>query len=255
MLDIELDELEAILSTEARSSNAPKYATLQRAFETCIRSGHFKPGTRVPTEVELTRRLPVGLGTVQRALSGLAQRGLLVRSRKTGTFVADCFQTSETHVYRFKNPASGEYLLPFTQVLRVAPDRTAGPWRSAFPRKRLVRVDRLVWVADDPPAFSSVYLTYAHGRHLLDTPIEQLHGSSWHRLLSERYHLPTLRMKHGFSCQQLGDYACRQLGLPQGTYGSIWDILDFSFDEQPVLFQRYQLPPGHRPIELDEQKT
>jgi len=255
MLDVQLDELKASLTTEAAASNAPKYAALQRAFERCIRSGHFKPGTRVPTELELTRRLPVGLGTVQRALNELTQRGLLVRFRKTGTFVANSLQTAETHVYRFKDPATGEYLLPFTRVLGVTPDDSDGPWRDAFAKKRLIRIDRLVWVNDEPPALSSAYVAFAHGKHLLGQPSEQLHGASWHRLLSQRYHLPTLRMQHSFACKQLSAFACKQLKLAKGTVGTVWDILDFSFEDQPILFQRYELRPGHRPIELEEQRT
>jgi hypothetical protein len=29
-------------------------------------------------------------------------------------------------------------------------------------------------------------------------------------------------------------------------------VSDFSFDDRPILFQRLQLPPGHRPIEIAE---
>lgn len=255
MLDIQLDELKAILITETASSNAPKYAALERAIEKCIQSGRFKPGARVPTEVELTRGLPVGLGTVQRALSELAQRGLLVRSRKTGTFVASNLQTTQTHVYRFKDPETGKQLLPFTRTVRVEADESDGPWRDAFSRKRLVRIDRLVWINQEPPAFSSVYIAFAHGKHLIGQPIEELHGTAWHNLLSQRFRLPTLRMQHSFNARPLAPFACKQLKLAKGTVGTVWDILDFSFEDRPVLFQRYQLRPGHRPIELEEHRT
>lgn len=256
MLDVQLEELRAVLTTETATSNAPKYALLERAIERCIRSGHFRPGTRVPTELELTKKLPVGLGTIQRALNELAQRGLLVRSRKTGTFVADGLQTTETHVYRFKDPETGAYLLPFTRVLRVSTDTTDGPWKDAFgKRRRLVRIDRLVWVDQEPPALSAVYIALAHGKHLLNQPLANLHGSSWHCLLSRRFHLPTLRMRHSFASRRLSRLACQQLKLEKGTIGTVWDILDFSFEDQPILFQRYELRPGHRPIELEEQKA
>ena len=252
MRDSQFEEFEAILTTEASASSAPKYAVLQRAIERCIQSGLLKPGTRVPTEVELTRRLPVGLGTVQRALSELTQRGVLVRSRKSGTFVAENFQAPETHVYRFRHPETGAYALPFTHVLTVSEDDSPGPWREAFRQKRLVRIDRLVWIEEEPPAFSSVYVAMVHGKHLIKQPLDQLHGSSWHRLLRQRFDLPTLRMQHSFASGPLTAYACQQLELPKRTIGTVWDILDFTFDDQPVLFQRYQLRPGHRPIELAE---
>jgi hypothetical protein len=62
-------------------------------------------------------------------------------------------------------------------------------------------------------------------------------------------------MQHGFACKQLSAFACKQLKLAKGTVGTVWDILDFSFEDQPILFQRYELRPGHRPIELEEQRT
>jgi hypothetical protein len=35
----------------------------------------------------------------------------------------------------------------------------------------------------------------------------------------------------------------------------VWDASDYSFADKPILFQRLQLPPGHRPIELAESGT
>ncbi|MEM7750826.1 MAG: GntR family transcriptional regulator, partial [Pseudomonadota bacterium] len=235
---------------------APKHACLQEAFERGIRSGTFRPGARVPPETKLSQRLPVSLGTVQRALADLAQRGLIIRGRRTGTFIADRgHRATETHVYRFHDLVTGELLLPFTRVLRVVSDTTTGPWSDVFRSKRLVRIDRLVWVEQEPPAYSSVFVSYGHGKPLLKRPLEELHGSSWHRFLVERFHLPTLRMDHKFSCRELDADACAALLVGKGTLGIIWDIKDLSFDDQPILFQRYQLPPNHRPIEMLEQRT
>jgi hypothetical protein len=34
--------------------------------------------------------------------------------------------------------------------------------------------------------------------------------------------------------------------------GMAWDIRDFTIHDAPILFQRYQLPPGHKPVEITE---
>ena len=253
MAEIALDTLAECIIAETQRTRLPKYLCVLEAFEKCIRTGHFKPGERVPAEMELTERLPVSLGTLQKALTKLAERGLVVRNRKTGTFITDRRkQVSEVYVYRFKDPETGRMLMPFVRALNVSVDETDGPWKTALNANRCIRIDRLVWVEQDPPAFSSVYLSYEHGRDLLDVPAEELHGSSCHRVLIERFNLPSLRMEHKIGCRQLSDDACKHLMIPAGTSGLVWDSKDFSFDEKPNLFQRFQLPPGHRPMEMEE---
>lgn len=255
MSAIALDTLAARIVEEARLTDAPKHVCVLEAFTKCIRSGAFAPGARVPTEIELSRSLPVSLGTLQKALAKLAERGLLVRNRKTGTYVADRrSQAPEVHIYRYRDPATGEYLLPFTRVLDVVVDTSDGPWRDAQARRRrkFVRIDRMVWVEGDPPAFNSVYVAYAYASHVLRQPLNELDGSSFHRILTDRFNLPSLGMSHKIRCCTLGNAACDHLGLARGTIGSQWDVTTYSFDDEAILFQRFELPPGHREIEIAE---
>lgn len=253
MSEIALDTLEEFIARETAQSGAPKYVCVFEAFEKAIRTGRFKPGQRVPAEQELTQRLPVSLGTLQRALTKLAASGLVVRNRKTGTFITDRrSQAEEVFHYRFTDPETGKVMLPFVRALAVAVDETPGPWRDALEVAKCVRMDRLVWVERDPPAYSSVYLAYQHGKVLLDMPLEELHGSSTHRVLIEHFNLPSLRKAHRIGTRPLSDVACQHLMLAPGTLGTVWDVADFSIHDRPVLFQRLQLPPGHRPVEISE---
>ncbi len=253
MPEIALEDLEEFVAEEAAGPASPKYLRLFEAFAKGIRSGRFKPGERVPTETKLTERLPVSLGTVQKALAKLATSGLVVRNRKTGTFIADRrSQVDEVFVYRFMDPDTGRVMLPFVRVLAVSIDETNGPWHEALMVERCVRIDRLVWFDRDPPAFSSVFFSHEHGMVFLDMPIEELHGSSSHRILIENYNLPTLRMEHRIGCRALSEMACEHLMVPTGTDGIVWDIKDYSFHDTPSLFQRFQLPPGQRPVEISE---
>ena len=253
MSEIALDALDEFDLASPHKPAGPKYERLFDAFAEAIRSGRFEPGQRVPSETELTALLPVSLGTVQKALSKLATSGLVVRNRKTGTFIADRrAQANEVFVYRFQDPDTGEIMLPFVRVLRVSIDEGREPWHEALGSARVVRLDRLVWFDRDPPAYSSVFFTYKHGKVFLDMPIEDLHGSSSHRVLIEHYNLPTLRMEHRIGCRTLTDEACDHLMIPAGSTGIVWDIKDYSFQDEPSLFQRFQLPPGHRPVEITE---
>lgn len=250
---IALDELVELVMSSETMSDRPKYLRLVDAFAECVVSGRFKPGQRVPTETSLTKDLPVSLGTVQKALARLVADGLVVRHRKTGTFIAERrSQASEVFVYRFKDPITGKVMLPFVRTIAVEIDATDGPWLKVLGDEKTIRVDRLVWFDQQPPAFSSVFFTFAHGEEFLDIPLDDLHGLSVHRRLIERFNLPTIRMDHSISCRGLDARACSHLMLPEKTTGMVWDIIDFSIGNAPLLYQRYQLPPGHRPIEINE---
>jgi GntR family histidine utilization transcriptional repressor len=66
----------------------PRYAEIRRDLEGAILSGRWPPGHRVPSEHDLVARYGCSRMTVNKALSGLATAGLIVRRRRSGSFVA-----------------------------------------------------------------------------------------------------------------------------------------------------------------------
>ena len=253
MSQIPIEVLEELIDTECSATKSPKYVQIFDAFADGIRSGRLKPGQRIPPETRLCEYLPFSLGTLQKALSNLAASGLVIRRQRSGTFIADRnSQAAEAFVFRFRDPQTNRIQLPFVRAVAVTEDDSDGPWRSTLGDRRCIRLDRLLWVDQDPPAFASVYFTHKHGKDLLNVPIEQLHGSSTHRLLLDKFNLPSLRLEHAIGCRELSKAACRHLLIPAGTVGTIWDVCEFSVRDQPLLFQRLQLPPDHRPLEISE---
>jgi DNA-binding GntR family transcriptional regulator len=230
----------------------PKWRRLADAMRASVLRGEFRPQDRVPPEAALSRALTISVGTVQKALNALADEGVLVRSRRTGTFIADRKgQVDRVYVYRFRDPATGDLLMPFVRTLAIRDGAPAGPWRDAL-GDALVQIDRLVWVADRPPAFNSLFLRREHGARLLDTPLEKLHGSSCHKLLAEQFNLPTARMAHSISCARLSPRATERLGVAPGALGLVWDVRDDALGGEPVLFQRFEMTEGHPPMEIFE---
>jgi GntR family histidine utilization transcriptional repressor len=57
-------------------------------LEEAVRSGRWRPGDRIPTELELMQQYGCARMTVHKAISGLVDRGLIVRRKKAGSFVA-----------------------------------------------------------------------------------------------------------------------------------------------------------------------
>lgn len=63
------------------------YRQIYHALKADISSGHYPPGSQLPTENELVRRFGVSRVTVRNALALLQREGLLVRIPAKGTFV------------------------------------------------------------------------------------------------------------------------------------------------------------------------
>lgn len=237
------------LAGAEEESDFPRYRQIIDALVRAIERGTLSPGDRLPPETKLAKLFSVSLGTIQKALAHLANGGFLQRTRRRGTFVAGR-RAEDVFVFRFRNPETGEVLVPFTRVLSVTEDRSDGPWRKFLRVERCVLVERLVWVEGDSPAFSEFYIASEHGLHLLNEPLENLHGVSFHRILGRNFNLPTLRTNHRLQCRSLSAAACDRLLVPEGTFGTVWDVVGYSY-QQATTFQSLQIPAGHRPIEFD----
>lgn len=66
----------------------PRYLEIQRDLQERIASGQWVPGSRVPAEHELQGQYNCSRMTVNKALSALAKAGLILRRRRSGSFVA-----------------------------------------------------------------------------------------------------------------------------------------------------------------------
>ena len=67
----------------------PIWQQIRRVLARPILSGEWPPGTRIPTELTLTKRFRTSRMTVGKAIESLAKEGFVERKRKTGTVVAD----------------------------------------------------------------------------------------------------------------------------------------------------------------------
>jgi multiple sugar transport system substrate-binding protein len=68
-------------------SPTPLYSQLKELLLADIRSGRYPPGERLPTEHQLCQTYGISRTPAMRALSELAEEGVVVRHRRRGTFV------------------------------------------------------------------------------------------------------------------------------------------------------------------------
>src|ERR1035437_5450274 len=72
---------------------SPLYRQIKGLILNSLRSGEWKPGEVIPSEIELAARFRVSQGTVRKAIDELAAENLLLRRQGKGTFVATHAET------------------------------------------------------------------------------------------------------------------------------------------------------------------
>jgi len=75
------------LHVDIATAGGPKHQILKEYFTQQIEIGQLKPGTILPTELQLSSALGVARSTVRRAMRTLEQDGLIQRIQGKGTFV------------------------------------------------------------------------------------------------------------------------------------------------------------------------
>lgn len=80
-----------LVKFERAATQSPKYEWVKTWLRDQISSGRFPVGHRLPPQDKLSQILKIKVAeiTVRRALSDLAQEGLIVRRRRLGSFVAN----------------------------------------------------------------------------------------------------------------------------------------------------------------------
>jgi GntR family transcriptional regulator len=72
---------------QKRSTSLPIYIQISELLQREIAAGLYAQGDRLPPEAELANKLGVAVGTLRKALSELASRGLLERRQGSGTYI------------------------------------------------------------------------------------------------------------------------------------------------------------------------
>lgn len=90
-------------------NDQPLYRQIAERLRGDIRSGRFKPGEQIPTELSLCDTLGISRHTAREALRILTEDGLIVRRRGAGTVVAET-----------RAPAFAQSLGDFDDILQYA---------------------------------------------------------------------------------------------------------------------------------------
>lgn len=212
-----MQEHDKIFASEAwfRPSGGPRYKQLVRHLGAAIRSGALAAETQLPPERALAELAQVSRVTIRKAITGLADEGLLEQRRGSGTFVRQGprkLEQSLSSLISFTENLRQRGQTPSSQVLECG---FAMPGRDAFlilglsPSARVARLKRLRFADGVPLAVETSILP----EDVLPAP--EAVGTSLYDVLRARGRAP-VRAIQRVTARNLGDDEATLLGMLPG---------------------------------------
>jgi DNA-binding GntR family transcriptional regulator len=238
------------------SERLPKHARLRHALTAALDDGHWQPGDRLPTEIELTELLPFSLGTVQKAIRALVDEGRLRRVKGRGTFATGARSgISQPFVHARFLDDSGQALLPvYPKVVSRGRIMQLGPWSEPLAQKddNIVRIERELRIDREFLVFSRFYINAERFESFTKKPLAVLSSGNYKLMLAHEYRLPPIRFSQELTLTKLPAEICGHLRVRPGTTGATLHVRAICRAEDVIFFHELFIPPNHRKLKLHD---
>ncbi len=218
---------------------APLYFQLQKMIQKAIEEGRLKPGDKLPSERELAKTLDINRLTVRHATNALVNKGILVRKRGLGTFVAQTkINQGLFHLTSFTEDMKSRGLKPATLLLSFAietPDLQVREDLNLLQGEKIYLIERLRLANNEPMAREISCLPYPLFPGLKETDLE--HGSLYN-LLREKFNLSLGRARETLEAVAVEKKEAEFLGIKTGNPVFLRERLTYTEQGQPFEFVR-----------------
>ncbi len=233
------------------------YLQIEHAFFKAILNGELKEGEQLPSEVELADRLGLSRMTVNKALTALSRRGLIIRSRGKGSYVTPRkLHQGFFRVTSFNRYISGMGMVPSTKVLEITvqpADELTARALDISEGEEVIKVKRLRLADGVPLMLETRYLNESFCRPILH---EDLMTGSIHDILIKKLNLPLTRVKQFLEVKRANREEAALLGVNPGTC-CFYMIRTTYTHEKPITWvhylyrsDRYRFEADFNPMEV-----
>jgi len=241
------------LLQKPKKLNIPKHTYLFKQLKLAIQKGILKKGEKFPPEQELVAITTFSLGTIQKAVQSLVDSRLVLRKQRLGTYICDSREEiSQPWHFRFLGEDGDKILPVFPKVILRKKISSSGTWARWLPTKvnSWIRVDRLVNVNDEFPAYSRFFVRADQFPFLLDCEIKLLHTINFRLCLEEKSGVRIRKINHQISVQPCDKEIAKHLRLPVKTICTTLQIFTTGDDGKSIYYQELILPPNPRKLVL-----
>ena len=217
----------------------PLYRRIYNDLKAQIEGGEYRPGDRLPSELELSRSYKVSRITSRQALDLLCSEGLLVRRQGMGSFVCSPLVTQPlVRLTDFVEDMAEAGFHAESRVLRFemkpATDMVAARL-GIEPDTPVFRLDRLRLADRRPIALDWTWLPPQFGKLLAG---EDLATRTIYRILEEEYAIPIVSGEYTIEACIAGDEQAALLDIAEGDPLLLFGRTSLSDGGKPVYYQR-----------------
>jgi len=214
----------------------PRYIRIRESLRKRILDGQYCPGEQIPSEPQLAQEFRVSRGTVEKAIRGLVEEGLLIREQGRGTFVAPPrLESTHFRLSTFAEEAQRLGVTPSTRLVRshlLRADEELASELHLPVGTRVIEIVRLHLADGEPIVYEKRQLAYDLCPQLLEEDLEQ---SSLHNLLLYKYHIPLVKARFTIHAVSLQGEAAQLLGVTAGQPGFAVERITFRTGSEPAV--------------------
>lgn len=232
----------------------PKYAQLREMLLAAIDDGYWPPGERVPNESAIAASTPYSLGTVQKAMRELVERGVVIRLRGTGTFVAQrCGQMNSPLHLRFEDE-TGAPLAVYPRIVKRTMCCDQGNLSDFLNAEsgQLMRIDRLFKVGSVFSVFSSIYLNSSRFPVFVTREEKKLEVCNFKDVIRREYNVNVHRINQALRLQTLPDNIRNVLHLDKHTQACKLELKATGMGGRGIYYQEAFIPPNPCKLRLSD---
>jgi len=233
-----------------------KYVRLRAMLEAALHDGFWGDDGRLPTEHEMARHTGLSLGTIQRALRELVDKGRLVRTPGRGTFVTRAkYHLDEPFVNARFLSDDGSSVVPIESLL-VSRGRITRPgdWMRALKPAdgRVFRVERIFDVNGDFNILNRFYMDPARFPRFVELRAKDFRSANLRGLLARMHDFPMVTHHQNLRFTRFSLEVCRLLQCRPGTSGLLQSVTATIGRDDTVYFVELFIPPNDRVMQLPD---
>ena len=219
------------------------HQSIRESIRRRLTSGEWLPGALMPGETEIAAEFGCARSTVNRALRGLAEEGLIERKRRAGTRILE-LPVRRAHfdlsLIRQEVESMGSTYLPQVVLRKIVPaPKHIAERLKLDPSEPLLHLETVHLASGHPHAFEDRWVNIDAAPDILDAPLDKISVNEW--LIRE---VPYSSGDVIFAAQNAGPREAKALNTLPGDALFTIDRATW-FNDVYVTAVKLFYPPGH----------
>jgi len=219
------------------------HRSIRESIRRRLTSGEWLPGALMPGETEIAAEFGCARSTVNRALRGLAEEGLIERKRRAGTRILE-LPVRRAHfdlslIRQEVESVGSTYLHQIVRREIVSAPHHIAERLKLEPSARLLHLETVHFASSHPHAFEDRWVNIDAAPDILDAPLDKISVNEW--LIRE---VPYSSGDVIFAAQNAGPREAKVLNTLPGDALFTIDRTTW-FNDVYITAVKLFYPPGH----------